>query len=91
MSLEIDYHDLHKRLNTIHYKVKMPLNPDIPLGGCDELMARSQEMGHSVVEKPQLFQVKSGNIYSLSSHREQKEQRSQNDFYAQTKAQASAD
>ena len=88
MSLEIDYRDLHKRLNTIHYKVKMPLNPDIPLGGCDELMARSQEMGHSVVENVQLYPVKSGNIYSLSSVREQ---RNQNDFYIQTKASASAD
>ena len=91
MSLEIDYRNLHKRLNTIHYKIKMPLNPDVPLGGCDELMARSQEMGQTVVEKPHLFQIKSGNIYSLSRHREQKEQRRQSDFYAQTEAQVSAD
>lgn len=91
MSLEIDYRNLHKRLNTIHYKVKMPFNPNIPVGGCDELMARSQEMGHTEAEKPHLFQVKSGNIYSLSLHREHKEQRRQNDFYAQTEAQVSAD
>lgn len=80
MNVEINTIDNHKRGKTSQYKIDMSSSQHNPVGGFDEMMYQSLEMGTENQNPIPKVSIKSGNIYSFAIKR-QRSTNNQVDMY----------